>query len=320
MTKKERLNIIRSIHSHSLHLLISSQNNDMLSLFNAYFSFHGINHTLADNDTKCLDEIKGRTKKFDIIILDTSLYSINGLEVARTILELIPNQKIIITTGDNSEGLKRKAISIGIYPENILLKPFRLTTLLLAVKQDESRINKIGLKDHILAGYNSVDEEIMEAVHFFKNGIKNHECVMFVVGNNTNIDDLKDTFNSSKIDVDRFLSDNSLIFMESKEWYIPNGKVDKRRIKDQWLELVNKCINKGKVGLRSFCMMDTFFEHNLVEELVDYENSLSPNFDFQFLPICAYLQRDLNKLSPGQKETLIASHNHIWMQSPAGRH
>ncbi|MEP6576905.1 MAG: MEDS domain-containing protein [Nitrososphaerota archaeon] len=297
-----------------MHLLISSQNNDMLSLFDAYFNFQGINHTLVDDDTKCLDEIKGRTKKFDIIILDVGLYNFNRLEVTKTILELIPDQKIIITTADHGEGLKRKVTSIGIDPDNILLKPFKLTALLSAVKQDESRTNGIGLKDHIIAGYSSVNEMIVEAVQFLKHGIKNNECVMFIGGNKPVIDDLKDIFNSRNIDVDGLLSDNSLILIESKEWYFPDGKVDKRRIKDQWLELVNKCINKGKAGLRSFCMMDSFFEHNLIEELVDYENSLSPSFDFRFLPICAYLQRDLDKLSHGQKETLIASHNHVWTQ------
>ena len=118
------------------------------------------------------------------------------------------------------------------------------------------------------------------------------------------IDLLKDTFIANGVDVDRLLSDNSLIFMENKEWYIPDGKVDKDRIKSQWIYLVKKCVTTGKKGVRAFCMMDTFFEHNLIEELVDYESALSPKFDFQFVPVCAYLRSDFDKiyLKPKRKE------------------
>ncbi len=296
-----------------MQLLIASQNEDMLNLFDAYFNSAGLNYTLANSGANCLDEVRRRTKAFDVIILDTGMYDINGLEVAKTIRELNPDQKIIITTANSSENLKTEAISIGIDIENILLKPFKLTTLLSTVKAAVFCTNKVGLKDHILACYNSVAEELIEVIRFFENGIKNNECVLFIMGRNTNIDLLKDTFITNGVDVDRLLSDNSLIFMENKKWYIPDGKVDKDRIKSQWTDLVKKCVTNGKKGVRAFCMMDTFFEHNLIEELVDYESALSPKFDFQFVPVCAYLRSDFEKLSQTQKERMIRSHNHIWI-------
>jgi CheY-like chemotaxis protein len=296
-----------------LQLLVASQNEEMLNLLDAYLSSEGLNHTLATSGIGCLDEVERATKDFDVIIIDIGLHDINGLEVAKTILQLNPNQKIIVTTANSSEELKTQAISIGIETENILLKPFKLITLLSAVREAVYGISKVGLKDHILASYNSVTEEITESIRFFKNGIMNNECVMLVTGKNTNLDLLKETFITNGIDVDRLLSDGSLIFKESKDWYIPDGKVDKDNIKNQWIELVKCCVNKGKKGLRAFCMTDTFFEHNLLEELVDYESALSPKFDFQFVPICAYLRSDLEKLSEKQKERMIRTHSHVWM-------
>ena len=284
-----------------------------MNLLDAYLSSEGINHTLATSGTRCLDEIERTTKDFDVIILDIGLHDINGLEVAKTILQLNPNQKIIVTTANSSEELKIQAISIGIDTENILVKPFKLITLLSAVREAVYGTSKVGLKDHILASYNSVTEEITEIIRFFKNGIINNECIMLVTGENTNIDLLKETFITNGIDVDRLLSDSSLIFKESKDWYIPDEKVDKDNIKNQWIVLVKSCVNKGKKGLRAFCMMDTFFEHNLLEELVDYESALSPKLDFQFVPVCAYLRSDLEKLSEKQKERMIRSHSHVWM-------
>jgi CheY-like chemotaxis protein len=296
-----------------LQLLVASQNEEMLNLLDAYLSSEGLNHTLVTSGIRCLDEVERRTKDFDVIILDIGLHDINGLGVAKTILQSNPDQKIIVTTTDSSEELKTQALSIGIDTENILLKPFKLITLLSAVREAVYGTSKVGLKDHILASYTSVTEEITGVIRFFKDGIRNNECVMFVTGKNTNIDLLKETLITNGINVDRLLSDNSLIFKESEDWYIPDGKVDKDNIKNQWIELVKSCVTKGKKGLRAFCIMDTFFEHNLLEELVDYESALSPKFDFHFVPVCAYLRSDLEKLSEKQKERMIQSHSHVWM-------
>jgi CheY-like chemotaxis protein len=285
----------------------------MRKLFDDYFNSEGLNHALASSGAECLHEVERSTKVFDVIILDIGLYDINGLEVPKTILQLNPDQKIIITTGNNSENLRGEALSIGIDIENILLKPFRLTTLLSTVKEAVFGTSKVGLKDHILASYNSVAEEITELIRFFKNGIKNNECVIFVMGKDTNIDLLKETFIRNGIDVDRLLSDSSLIFMENKDWYIPNGKVDKDSIKNQWIDLVKKCVTNGKKGLRAFCIMDTFFEYDLIDELVDYESALPPKFDFEFVSVCAYLRGNLEKLSQVQKERMIRSHSHVWI-------
>ena len=117
-----------------LQLLVASQNEEMLNLLDAYLSSEGLNHTLATSGIGCLDEVERATKDFDVIIIDIGLHDINGLEVAKTILELNPNQKIIVTTANSSEELKTQAISIGIETENILLKPFKLITLLSAVR------------------------------------------------------------------------------------------------------------------------------------------------------------------------------------------
>ena len=207
----------------------------------------------------------------------------------------------------------KEAEAIGIKTQNILLKPFSLDRFLSIVKQAVSRTAKVRLRDHILAYYNSVTDQLNEAVQFFKNGIENNESLMFIMGNNLNIESVKNNFISSGIDVDRLLPDRSLILTSSNHWYIQYGKFDKDRLKDQWLELVNKCLKSGKKGLRAFCMTDTFFEHNLIDDLVDYESALPPKFDFELVPICAYLQNDIDKLSQKQKERMIASHSHVWM-------
>ena len=82
---------------------------------------------------------------------------------------------------------------------------------------------------------------------------------MFVMGRNTNIDLLKDTFIANGVDVDRLLSDNSLIFMENTEWYIPDGKVDKDQNKKSMDRLGEKMRNYWQKRRKSILHDGHFF-------------------------------------------------------------
>jgi DNA-binding response OmpR family regulator len=296
-------------------ILIVDNDPDVLSLFGGYLRANGLYTVLTGTGRACLDEVKKFKKRFDIIILDTDLYDQKGVEVAKRILELNPDQKIIMTTTSSTDKLKRELTSVDISLENILLKPFRLFQLLSTVKYAISRINNIGLKDHVLASYQSSTDEIQDAVQFLKTGIKYNECVMIVTRRDSGLDEISEAFTVNGIDAGKLLSNNSLLLVDNKEWYIPDDKVDKHRIIDQWNDLVNRSLVSGKKGLRAFCMMDTFFEHNFVEELVDYEHELPPRFDNPFLAICAYKQSDLDKLSNSQRARMVECHNPVWIQN-----
>ena len=117
---------------------------DVLNLFGGYLRANGLYTVLTGTGRTCLDEVKKFKKRFDIIILDTDLCDLKGVEVAKQILELNPEQKIIITTTSNTARLERELTSVDIALDNIMLKPFRLFQLLSAVRLAISRINNIG--------------------------------------------------------------------------------------------------------------------------------------------------------------------------------
>jgi DNA-binding response OmpR family regulator len=296
-------------------ILIVDNDPDVLNLFGGYLQANGLYTVLTETGRACLDEVKKFRKRFDIIILDTDLYDLNGVKVAKKILDLNPDQKIIMTTTSSTDILEKELTSADIGLENILLKPFRLFQLLSTVRHAISRINNFGLKDHVLASYQSSTDEIQDAVQFLKNGIKSNECVMIVARRDSALDEILETFTINGIDAGKLMSNNSLLLVDNKEWYIPDEKVEKHRIIDQWNDLVNRSLVSGKKGLRAFCMMDTFFEHNFVEELVDYEHELPLRFDIPFLAICAYKQIDLDKLSNSQRARMVKCHNPVWIQN-----
>ena len=288
---------------------------DVLNLFGGYLRANGIYTALTGTGRTCLEEVKKFRKRFDIIILDTDLCDLKGVEVAKQILELNPQQKIIMTTTYNTARLEREATLADIALDNILLKPFRLFQLLSAVRNAISRINNISLKDHVLTSYRSSTEEIEDAVQFLKIGIRHNECVMIVARRDSSLDEIVGAFTTIGIDTGKLISDNSLMLVDNKEWYIPGEKVEKHTIIDQWNGLVNRSIINGKKGLRAFCMMDIFFEHDFVDELVEYESELPLRFDIPFLALCTYRQSDLDKLSDSQRARMVKCHNHVWIQN-----
>ncbi|MGB8450585.1 MAG: response regulator, partial [Nitrososphaeraceae archaeon] len=114
-------------------ILIVDNDPDVLSLFGGYLRANGFYTVLTGTGRACLDEVKKFKNRFDIIILDRDLYDQKGVEVAKEILELNPDQKIIMTTTSSTDKLKRELTSVDISLENILLKPFRLFQLLSTV-------------------------------------------------------------------------------------------------------------------------------------------------------------------------------------------
>jgi hypothetical protein len=176
-----------------------------------------------------------------------------------------------------------------------------------------ARTDRVALTDHVLAFYDNEEDEMKEAFAFIRSAIRNNETALFVIKKDTDIDDLKAKMaEAGGIQVDRLLSTNALILVRNEDWYLPDRQVDKRRIIEQWHELVDRCISNGTKGLRAFCMMDCFFENNFVEEVLDYEHALPSKFDIPFVPICAYRQQDVDTLSEQQLKKLIAGHSHVW--------
>jgi hypothetical protein len=106
----------------------------------------------------------------------------------------------------------------------------------------------------------------------------------------------------------------------NENWYLSFEYTDKRekivtvnkeKILLKWNNLIEKVIKDGKKGLRAFCMMDCFFDYNLRDQVVKYEYMILPKLNEPFLPLCAYRDEDLIKLSDDQINNLVLCHNNV---------
>lgn len=256
---------------------------------------------------------------FDLVIIDIKAGSYGRVEIAKEIFKYLPQQRLIFTTTADLATIRQitdsHALSSSI---PILQKPFRLSELLFFINSSRvssRRFETIKLTDHVLASYNELREELEDAADFIKKGISSDESNLLLIRNDM------DTSNTVNIlrpkglsNIDILIEDKSLIIMRNEEWYIPDGKVDKQRIINQWHNLVSQSIQSGKKGLRAFCMMDCFFEHGHTMEVVDYERTLPLQFEIPFVSICAYRQSDLDCLPKQEKQKLMECHNHIMIK------
>jgi DNA-binding NarL/FixJ family response regulator len=74
---------------------------------------------------------KAKEIQFDLILLDIGLPNLNGMAVARQILKLAPESKIIIVSQESSPDVVEEALSLGVL--GYVLKTGAATDLLTAI-------------------------------------------------------------------------------------------------------------------------------------------------------------------------------------------
>lgn len=81
---------------------------------------------IVENSIKCLESVfNGGDAGFDMIILDTHLNNMSGLQIAKQIRERLPEWKIVITTTSLVEDLDRTQIGVA----KVITKPLSFSKL-----------------------------------------------------------------------------------------------------------------------------------------------------------------------------------------------
>jgi CheY-like chemotaxis protein len=118
-----------------IRILIAESEPDIRSLYNDYLMVLGFDAAVVENAQKCLDLYVTRDGDFDLIMLDNHLTDIPIVEVAKEILNHNPSNRLVLTTTNTYDETITDLLSLGINSEDILLKPFKLSTLLSVIKR-----------------------------------------------------------------------------------------------------------------------------------------------------------------------------------------
>jgi DNA-binding response OmpR family regulator len=118
-----------------IRILVAEPDMDIRNLYYEYLDSLGLAVVTVESGNKCLEVAFDSTGDgYDMIILDSHLHDIGGLEIAKNIRNRIPNQRIVLTTTYPLGQIRNSLGSIGINQDDVMLKPFKFSTLLSVIK------------------------------------------------------------------------------------------------------------------------------------------------------------------------------------------
>ena len=118
-------------------MLVVEPENDIQTVYHTYLASVGIDAVIVNDVKKCLELIFSMSDEvFEVVIIDTQLQDSHSsaIELAKTIKNTKPDQRIILTTTSPLTEIRNKVTSLGINKEDVLVKPFALSTLISIIR------------------------------------------------------------------------------------------------------------------------------------------------------------------------------------------
>lgn len=120
-------------------ILIAEPEPDILSLFKAFLETLGVKSATVADGEEALNvflEKENKGRPYDVVVLDTHLQGLGGLDLAKMIRGISPTQRIIMVTTTPMEYLPKNILKSAMIDEDdILTMPFRLSALISRLKQ-----------------------------------------------------------------------------------------------------------------------------------------------------------------------------------------
>jgi hypothetical protein len=142
-------------------------------------------------------------------------------------------------------------------------------------------------KDHVIFFYTGREDKYYVLFTYLKTGLERGEAVAYVTSQESP-EQIRGAMTEYGIDVKRYETSGALRVIDYKQWYIVGGGFDPEKTMELWKNLADESKKKGFRGLRVTGEMSCFFDYELVEELVNYENSLHRTLAIPMMAICAY--------------------------------
>jgi CheY-like chemotaxis protein len=123
--------------NNALHVLILEPEKDIQKVYRDYLTSAGVDVVTVDEVKKCSELIFSTSKEgFAMVIIDIYLQdsASSAIELAKTIKNAIPDQRIVITTTCPLSEVGSKVASLGIDRDDVLVKPFALSRLLSLIR------------------------------------------------------------------------------------------------------------------------------------------------------------------------------------------
>jgi len=160
----------------------------------------------------------------------------------------------------------------------------------LKVTSDE-KLNRIlrNLKprDHVILIYESQEAKRNTLFSYIHRGLTSGMAGIYICSEETP-DEIRNAMAEYGIDVKGYEGKGALQVLSYTEVYIRDGVFDLDYVMDTWNKKYDAAISKGFSGVRVTGEMNCFIDHDLLEDLLAYENALHTVLDIPMTAICAY--------------------------------
>jgi len=141
--------------------------------------------------------------------------------------------------------------------------------------------------NHVIFLYESPDAKRSVLFNYLRVGLENGEAGVYVASDE-NPSQIREAMKRFGVNVEKYEKTGALQVFGYEDIYIRDGKFNVNTTINLWSKLYNEALTKGFKGCRVTGEMACFFEHNLVQELVEYERALHRVLDIPLIAICAY--------------------------------
>ncbi|MGY5854924.1 MAG: MEDS domain-containing protein, partial [Candidatus Thorarchaeota archaeon] len=167
-------------------------------------------------------------------------------------------------------------------------------------KSSEEKMTRI-LKDlkpreHVILVYNTLEAKRDTLFSYIQGALENGEAARYVCSEEST-DSIRKAMVEYGIDVQENEATGALGILDYTDIYIKDGTFNIDDVMDTWTNLYNKVIDDGFSGMRVTGEMNCFLEHDLIDELIEYEQALHTVLDIPMIAICAYNAQKLQEIN-----------------------
>ena len=109
--------------------MIVDDEQDILDILEYAFEEWGYSAKTYSDPSKALEELRRNLEKYQIILVDISMYKMDGIELANEILHLNKRTRIVFMSGFDIKGRLRDRLDMLATEIDIIRKPFTLEVL-----------------------------------------------------------------------------------------------------------------------------------------------------------------------------------------------
>jgi len=191
----------------------------------------------------------------------------------------------------------------------------RIEELLCSKDEVLKFIREMEPHNHVILFYETEEDKRDALFTYLVSGIERGYAGAYVAGEDTPAQ-VRKYMKEYGIDVESRERGGALMIINYDGWCIKGGKVDPMYTINLWLKLFNEVKERGFKSLRACGEMTVFFKHNLIEDLLKYEEMLHRRLELAMMGLCAYNMRDFLGGRESLLLDLIKSHEYVIILGP----